>query len=249
MKRAGWAVIGIAFIALGGIALLSWFAGLDRDESTRTFQDVTEFVFDVENASIDVAPGGDDAVVEMSVNTGLFGADVELEQDGETLRLVQDCPFFLFGWGCRGSFEVSLPSAANVAGETSNGPVSVAGIGGLVDVVTSNGAITIADLSSDVAVDTSNGAISGSGLRSAVVRGSTSNGRIGLSFAESPESVTLVTSNGAVEVVLPPDAPPYRLSTSTSNGDVTNDIRTDPGASQTIAIETSNGDITIRYGG
>jgi DUF4097 and DUF4098 domain-containing protein YvlB len=97
-------------------------------------------------------------------------------------------------------------------------------------------------------VATSNGAIVGSNLGSETIEVRTSNGRIELDFAAVPELVRARTSNGAIEIVLPADTPPVALSTSTSNGSVDADIRTDPTANVIVDAETSNGDITVRYG-
>jgi DUF4097 and DUF4098 domain-containing protein YvlB len=84
-------------------------------------------------------------------------------------------------------------------------------------------------------------------MSSQEVDASTNNGRVQLEFAESPGSVRAKSSNGAVVVFLPEDAPAYAVDASTSNGEVVTDVRTDPAAPNTIEAETSNGDITVRY--
>jgi DUF4097 and DUF4098 domain-containing protein YvlB len=141
-----------------------------------------------------------------------------------------------------------VPAGTTVSGSTSNGEISLTGLDGTVDVRTSNGAITVADVSSDATLRTSNGTVTGTGLTSEVFDARTSNGRIDTTFTQAPRSVVLDTSNGSVDVVLPSDAPPYRVSTSTSNGKVTTEIRTDPAADGSFDIRTSNGSITVRYG-
>lgn len=249
MSRAGWTTVGVLLILLGGLAVVSWSSNLDREESSQTFQGVTEFVFELENSPVEIVAGGDEAVVDMSVTTGFLSGSVELDQSGETLRLVQDCPFFNFGWGCRGSFVVTVPPASTVSGDNSNGTISLTGLDGAVEVVTSNGAVSIDDVSSDVTIHTSNGPVSGADLASPRFEASTSNGRIDVIFIESPMQVALDSNNGDIDLVLPSDAPPYAMRTSTSNGEVITEVRTDPAASETIDIETSNGDITVRYSG
>lgn len=248
MNRTARLVIGAALIVIGGLALASWLVGEDRESSTQTFTGVSTFVFEAENAPIEITAGVEEVVVEMSVTKGLFGARVDLEERDGTLRLVQDCPFFLFGWGCRASFDVTLPAGIDVSGTTSNGAIAIDGIDGRIDVDSSNGAITITDAASDVTVRTSNGAITASGLASDTFDGRSSNGRVEVAFVEPPTSVAIDTSNGAVELILPSDSPAYAMSTSTSNGTVQADVRTDPSAVGSIEIDTSNGNITVRYG-
>jgi hypothetical protein len=247
MNTTARIVIGVLLVIFGGVALLSWLSNSNREESTETYLDVTELVFDLENASIEVSAGGDETVVDMSVSTGFLAPTVDLEQRDGVLRLVQDCPSIVFGWGCQSSFEITVPPGTVLTGGTSNGAITLMGLDGPVNIFTSNGAVAMSDVSSDVDVRTSNGAISGSDMTSDALEANTSNGSIDMDFADAPSDLRLDTSNGRVEVVLPADSPPFALSTSTSNGTVTTEIRTDPAASDTIEIETSNGDITVRY--
>jgi DUF4097 and DUF4098 domain-containing protein YvlB len=109
--------------------------------------------------------------------------------------------------------------------------------------------VTLVDVSSQTSVTTSNGAIDGTGLSLESIEARTSNGQIMLEFEAAPDTVHARSSNGAIEVILPDDAPPFSVTTSTSNGSVETDVRTEPDADGTIDVETSNGDITIRYGG
>jgi phage baseplate assembly protein gpV len=246
MKRAGWVVLGAVLILFGVIGLFVAMTSSGSREDTLTFGDVSELRFDVANSPIVVNAGGEQAVVEMSASTGLFGGDVTVEQDGGTLEIIHECPF-LIGWSCRASFEVTVPAVVSVDGSTSNGSISVTAIEGPISVTTSNGPITIDATPSTIFARTSNGPIIGSGLSGENVEVSTSNGRIVLEFDQPPTSLRATTSNGAIEVTLPPDAPPYSFDTSTSNGRVVTDIRTDPTAAGLIVARTSNGNITLVY--
>lgn len=248
MSRALWVVVGVVLIAVGVLGVISWTSNLDRETSTETFEGVTEFVFDVENSSIELVGGESELVVDSSFTTGFLGGSVALDRSGETVTLTQQCPLFI-GFGCKAAFEVVVPAGTDVSGSTSNGAISAVGLDSPLEATTSNGAVDVEGLSANTSVATSNGVITGSGLSSIEFDARTSNGRIELTFVESPETVSLRTSNGAVTVVLPEDSPPYALTTSTSNGTVDAPVRTDPAASATIDVETSNGDITIEYGG
>jgi hypothetical protein len=250
MKRSTWAVVGVVVIAVGLALLLSPLATFTRDSGTQSFSGVTLVEFDLENSPIELRVGGEEVVVDYSYSSGWFGsAAVNLNQSGDTLRLEQDCPGFFIAWGCQASFDVTVPAGVEVFGATSNGAIVVSGVEGPVDVTTSNGAITLEDVSSSVLVRTSNGAISGEGLATDDFDAATSNGRITLSFVTAPTSLSARSSNGAIEVLLPPDSGPYAVQTSTSNGTVSADIRTDPAAPLSIALQTSNGPITVGYDG
>jgi hypothetical protein len=247
-KRNTWIVVGIGVIALGLAFLFSPLATFTRDSGTQSFSGVTLIEFDLENSPIVLQSGDDEVIVDYSYSSGLLGsANVVLDQSGETLRLEQGCPGFFIAWGCQASFEVVVPAGIEVSGATSNGSVALTGVEGLVDVTTSNGAISLENVTSSVIARTSNGSIIGEGLTSDEFDVATSNGRITLSFTATPSSLSARSSNGTIEVLLPADAPPLAVETSTSNGRVSADIRTDPGAPGSISLQTSNGDITVGY--
>lgn len=248
MRRGFWIAIGAVLVA-AGIALLIWpLGGLNRDSGTPSFSGVAFVEFDLENSPIEFVAGGSETVVDYTSSAGLLGSNlVSIEQIGEVLHIDQDCTGFIINFGCQATFTVTVPAAAQVSGVTSNGTVELAGLDAPVDVATSNGSVTMEDLTSSVVARTSNGSITGTGLGSDVVDVVTSNGRVSLTFAASPTSVTVRSSNGALEVFLPSDAPPYAVETSTSNGSVSTDIRTDPAAQASISMRTSNGDITLGF--
>jgi hypothetical protein len=246
LRRGIWMFVGLLAIVVGVILLIPAVTNLGEETSTETFQGVTELVFDLENSPVSLIGGGTDTEVEMSVTTGLFDEEVTVEQNGGTLRLEQRCPLFI-GWGCRAFFSVTLPSDVEVSGSTSNGTITAESLAEPISLTTSNGAINIVDLSGPAVFRTSNGDILATGLTSREVESSTSNGRVHLEFGAPPGSVRVSSSNGAIEVILPRDAPAYAVETSTSNGRVATDVRTDPVASDSIVAETSNGDITLRY--
>lgn len=233
-------------IAVGLILLLPFLSNLDEETSTQTFDGVTDLVFDLENSAVNIIGGATGTVVEMSVTTGLLAGDVIVEQSGGTLRLEQRCPLVI-GWGCRAFLAVTLPSDVGVSGSTSNGVITAESLDEPISVTTSNGAIHVVDVSASAALRTSNGAILAAGLAAPDVEASTSNGRVQLEFAAAPNSVRATSSNGAIVVILPDESPDYAVNTSTSNGSVSTEVRTDPAAPASIDVETSNGDITVKY--
>lgn len=235
-------------VAVGVVLLFQTLGGVNSESGTPRFSDVAFVEFDLENSPIEFTTGGQEVVVDYTSSAGLLGdIEVTIEQSGDVLHIDQDCTGFIINFGCDASFQVTIPTGVQVSGVTSNGAVALAGLDRPADVATSNGAITLDGLTASVVARTSNGSIIGSALGSDVVDLVTSNGRITLSFVAAPSSVTVRSSNGALEVLLPPDAPPYAVDTSTSNGNVTTDIRTDPSAAESISMRTSNGNITLGF--
>lgn len=103
---------------------------------------------------------------------------------------------------------------------TSDGRIDVAGIGGSLQAVTSNGGVTVQDVRGDAAVRSSDG-----GLDVAAVQG----------------NVEAVTSNGHVTVL--GTGEPVALTISTSNGQQVVDAPTDPAATRTVVIRSSDGNV------
>lgn len=240
-------VIGVLVVLIGVVALISVFWEFNTAGSTATFDGVTVLDLDLSKAAV-VIEGveGDQVVVEKNVTTGWPGGSNREEQDSGTLRLIQRCRALL-GLGCEGTYTVTVPIGTEVRGRTANGAILISAVAGAVDVSTSNGEVELEELSAEIAVRTSNGPIEGRGLTSPSAEVVTSNGRVELDFDSAPDSVTVRTSNGSVEVVLPSDAPPYAVDASTSNGQVDTDIRTDPSAEASIDVSTSNGNVAVRY--
>jgi len=172
------------------------------------------------------------------------------------------------------AFDVTLPGAASVRAETSNGAIRVAGMRGPLDLVTSNGEIVVEQCAGAVKARTSNGQIliqGGEGalaLRTsngrirmdgvaAVVDAETSNGEIAFSGRLLSGQHRMETSNGRIAVRVPTGAS-VRVVARTSNaaissslpltGDVTGrtwDATQNPPAEATLTVETSNGAIDL----
>lgn len=163
--------------------------------------------------------------------------------------------------GNRGaSATVTVPAGSELDIGTSNGAVTVDGIGAAVRVVTSNGAVTVVGSSGDTVIATSNGEIRVTGATGtidarssngratveasdAVVAVDTSSGEIRFSGSLAPGDSRLATSNGAVQVTLPAGAT-FALDASTSNGRITVGfpITTSGAASETL-VQGRIGDV------
>lgn len=139
--------------------------------------------------------------------------------------------------GC--SFVIRIPDTGAVFAKTSNGGVSLVGLGGVATLLTSNGAIEVEDHQGSVDAQTSNGRIVCTGVAGAV-KASTSNGRIEL--AEVSGGISAETSNGSIRAEQAEGtAEPVGLKTS--NGSVW--VALPASASGSYQIDTSNGSISV----
>jgi hypothetical protein len=67
-----------------------------------------------------------------------------------------------------------------------------------------------------------------------------------LTFAAAPQQLTAKTGSGDVDIAVPDDDT-YQVVVETSVGDTEIRVRQDPGATRTIGVQTSRGDVRIRY--
>jgi hypothetical protein len=240
-------VLGILAVFIGIIALLSTI-DVGRDSGTSTHGGVAVVELELDSARVEIRVSGDEVVVDRSVTTGFLGGSASETLSGDVLRVVFDCPGF--GIRCGGEYVITVPAGTDLRGRVSNGPITLQDVDGEVDLRSSNGPITLTRVSSPVlSVATSNGSIEGTELTAPRLDVRTSNGRVQLGFSEPPDSVRARTSNGRIEVTLPSDSPAYAVTASTSNGSTSTNVRTDPGAASTLDLATSNGNISVTYGG
>ena len=122
---------------------------------------------------------------------------------------------------------------------TSNGGVEIAGVTGDVDAHSSNGGIEVSDVGGSLEVETSNGDIDVDGVAGSAVAVS-SNGTV--EVAGVAGDARAESSNGDVTVT--GDGEPVKLVIDTSNGNQTIEGATDPEASRTVEVRSSNGDVS-----
>lgn len=138
-------------------------------------------------------------------------------------------------------YHVRAPKSATVRATTTNGAVSVTGIGGPVAARTTNGSVTIREASGGIEARTTNGAVS---VDVAAV------GR---------EPIDLKTTNGAVTIAVPRDAKAELVASCTNGGIVVSGLTLDEeeqsrrqlrarlnGGGAKIELTTVNGGIRIR---
>ncbi len=183
------------------------------------------------------------------LNVGLLhcSGSLDVTLPADTRVVVRTTNGAVVATGIAGSAELS----------TSNGRIEATRVDGRLTARTSNGAVTVRDLGGDAELRTSNGRIHASGVAGDVdaqtsngrvevttvggdLRARTSNGRVDVAGVAGSTSVR--TSNGAVVVRGTDD--PVRLTIDTSNGRQTVEGATDPDATRTVEIRSSNGDVS-----
>lgn len=206
---------------------------------------------------------------DVAVEVELYGYDserldfatVHADRMGDrSLRVWVDWPGGKRQKGEGAKIEIYLPGANGVQAKTTNGAVTIGGLGGEarvqtsngavqvsnhlgnMDLSTSNGSIRVDDSNGDIQFNTSNGRILISNA-TGVVEGDTSNGNLYVSTADDASGpIRIRTSNGRVELDL---GYGYEgiLRISTSNGK----IKTD-GLHDARLIQSSNNALELQMG-
>jgi DUF4097 and DUF4098 domain-containing protein YvlB len=238
-----------------------WLRNCDRnDERLVSFCDVrVQSLGGLSALDVDASPNGGVQIVAWD------RADVEVHsriqaraRDADEARALADRIDVLIDGGRIGSdgpesernaswhvsFVVFVPARIDVTAESVNGPMSVAGVTGRMDLRTVNGPLSLRDVAGDVQARTQNGPLS---IRLA---GSRWNG----------DGLDAETSNGPLTLEIP-DGYNARLETGTVNGPMTSDVplsvRFNGRRSQRIEATlgdggapvravTTNGPVTIR---
>jgi Putative adhesin len=127
--------------------------------------------------------------------------------------------------------------------KSSNGQIHVQAFRGNLDAQTSNDPIELLDVEGDVKAHSSNGHIRVDGLRGSLDAG-TSNSSIHARLERTSGPLRLESSNGSIDVALPPDAN-VAVRANTSNNSVT--LHAPGTVNARLAARTSNGSITSDF--
>jgi DUF4097 and DUF4098 domain-containing protein YvlB len=126
---------------------------------------------------------------------------------------------------------------------TSNGSIRVADLHGDLDAETSNSSIELQGVSGDSSAHTSNGHIQAERLGGSL-DAHTSNSSVHADITRTDRTVRIGTSNGGVELTLPPDFS-SGVHVDTTNGPVT--LRLAEGTNARISARTSNASISTEF--
>ncbi|PSM42520.1 hypothetical protein C6Y14_15025 [Streptomyces dioscori] len=152
------------------------------------------------------------------------------------------------GQECDRMPEVNVPEGTSVTVSARNAGIDVAGVSAALDLTTVNGDVTVTRSGrKDAAVrlETRNGSVRAGTLRADDLHAETVNGDVTLDCATSPGGVGARTTNGSVRVVLPHDAPAYRIAATTDNGRPSVTVPTgDEDDDRSMTLTTVNGDVT-----
>ncbi|MEU8652522.1 DUF4097 family beta strand repeat-containing protein [Streptomyces sp. NPDC048737] len=144
--------------------------------------------------------------------------------------------------------EVDVPAGVSVTVTARNAGIDVAGIDAALNLTTVNGDVTVTGSEDGegaaVRLATRNGSVRADALRVTTLRAETVNGDVVLHCATSPTGVAAAGTNGSVRVVVPHDAPRYRVTATTGNGRPSVTLPTDGTQDDhTMTLTTVNGDV------
>ncbi|MET9559702.1 DUF4097 family beta strand repeat-containing protein [Streptomyces tauricus] len=152
------------------------------------------------------------------------------------------------GRECARMPEVDVPEGTAVTVSARNAGIDVAGVSAALDLTTVNGDVTVTRSGrKDAAVrlETRNGSVRAGTLRADDVHAETVNGDVTLDCTTSPGGVGARTTNGSVRVMLPHDAPAYRVAATTDNGRPSVTVPAgDEDDDRSMTLTTVNGDVT-----
>ena len=187
--------------------------------------------------------------------------EISLEPSGDTLTAKIKKPIRLVNKSVAVSLDITVPDQTNLELVTHNGAVSIADITGDVRATTHNGKVTTERVSGSTVLITHNGSIT---VRQASGDANlkTHNGSVKAFYAESASpvsNISIVTSNGSIELEAPPDLS-ARIEASTHNGSINTDlpitltgkvsksrlVGTIGSGEGSLRLETHNGSIRIR---
>lgn len=201
--------------------------------------------------------------VKRRATGGLRKPTVSTRIKGSTLELEGKCPFLALS--CSVDFEVSLPDdvlmklstsggdlavrhqRADVVARSSGGDVSVFDVVGSVSVNSSGGDLALYRITGSINAATSGGDVLGVSLDSMETKASSSGGDVNITFLRAPKQVRAKSSGGDVIISLPRGEESYNAVATSSGGDNSVGVKTDPASPNRVRADTSGGDAHIEY--
>jgi hypothetical protein len=253
MRMLAAAIASLTCLTATGCSFSNWNHATARREVTQSAEHVegSALTIQTHNGGVEVlgSPEQSDVQIhatlvargatEAEAEERLAAASLKVERDDKgRLHITPVFPEPRHG-GDGASIRVSLPGATNVTVESSNGPITVRGLAGLLIADTSNGPVDVSDHDGPAEIETSNGPVSVSNIGGKLVV-DTSNGPLDLENVNGP--VTADTSNGPIALSLRPgQRGPLHLDTS--NGPIK--VRVGSAFTGMVRLDTSNGRVTV----
>jgi Putative adhesin len=239
--------VGFSLLAVGWSAFtVASLLARVTDHRSATYVGVRSLDVDLGFESAEIVGSADATAVSMtrSYTWSLGKPSISNRLDGDLLSIGSSCPFSV-GLGCSGHVRLVVPNDLQIQVHNSDGSLTLRNLDGPVDLSTSDGRINASDLTGQVKLHSDDGSISATGLRADEVEATTSDGSVRLSFAQSPSSVTVDTSDGSVEVVVPSDGTTYDVTATTGDGSKDVSVPTDPSSARRMKLSTSDGSIKV----
>jgi hypothetical protein len=189
---------------------------------------------------------GDEITIVARISDGLRATGNAYRVVGDRLEVRGTCPLLGTMW-CSVDYRIEVPADIALDINVADSGVEVVDMRGALKIDNDDGSIQIRGADGPLTATTDNGSIDATGIRSEQVFADTDNGSVEIVMAAPPQVLHASTDNGSVEVVLPDTADTYAVTTATDNGNVRNDVRTDPASTRTIDVSTDNGNVTVRY--
>jgi hypothetical protein len=202
---------------------------------------------DNDNGSVTiVGTDNDEVVVAAHISHGWKATGNDQHVEGDRLVVHSSCPS-LFSQYCSVDYVVEMPAALALDVSSGNGRITASDLTGVVSLAADNGRVEADRLDGDLRLSSDNGRVTGRDLRSPGVDADSDNGRVELSFAVAPRSVTATSDNGSVDLVVPDDSTAYRVDAASDNGSVTVGVDQSRDSSRTITALSDNGSIRVDY--
>ncbi|MDN3241807.1 DUF4097 family beta strand repeat-containing protein [Glycomyces tritici] len=242
--RTVWWIVGVAStgivllfaLATAGVWIWSTASPEKSETHSETYTEPTTGVdVTVEVGSIELNASADGSLV-VDRETIWRGEDPKVKEQwqGETFTASGECNDRLIVFAsdeCDVNYTIAVPSGAAAEAENSVGDVHMDGLDGTIDV------------------ETSIGGVEGENLRATETRVESSVGSVRLEYAEVRGDISVINSTGDVEIIVPDDGTTYDVVFESGVGSEDIDIATDPSsrADYVISVNTSVGDLTVRY--
>ncbi len=205
----------------------------------KSYDDVPELlIVEVDSANLEIVPEETEEIRVTRTDNGNAGGDWELT--GDTLNLEMTCGVIS---DCQVSYQVFVPADTGLSVRTENGDVSVSGFSSSVEITADNATVDVTDSTGPLTLTSDNGDMNLSDIGSESLSAATDNGSIDATFTREPVEVEVSTNNGTATVALP--GGPYAVFETSDNGEVVNDLPTDPDSASTVTARTENGTITL----
>jgi len=257
-SRRSWRIAG-SILAASAILLATanvWSAagGLVADTETQheTYRHaVSRVELDLDDGAI-VLSRGDDDRVEIQRRLEWLGRRPTIRETwaGDTLTITVRCANrSTLGTRprCAVAYTMRVPAGVEVDARTVASRIDVRDLGGSLRLTGSSGDVTVSGTTGPLRVRTSSGGITVTGARTGRAEIQATSGDIELRFAAPPETLTVTTGAGNVDVAVPGDDA-YDVTVRTARGEKDISVRHESAAARSIGVTTSRGDVRIRYG-